>query len=151
MNKIDQAVETFSNDHNCSQSILMTFGPEFGLPVEFARSIAAPFGAGISHQGEVCGAVTGAVMFLGLLAGRRGLPLLEEKSLAYSLALEFMDQFRNRCGNLRCRELLGYDVSDPEKLERVKSAGIFESVCPRFVRTSAEILVEMIEKYQTNG
>jgi len=150
MNRIDQTINLFSNNHNCSQSILMTFGPDLDLPVELAQCIAAPFGAGIGYQGEVCGAVTGGIMVLGLLAGSKKLPLLEEKNFAYSMALEFLNNFRSQCGSIMCRELLGYDISTPENLDQVKKSGNFEAVCPRFVQTSAELLIRMIERNSTN-
>ena len=70
MEKINTAVEYFNQDFNCCQSILMTFGSECGLDKETAIKLGSPFGGGIVRTGEVCGAVTSALMILGLKYGK---------------------------------------------------------------------------------
>ena len=59
---------------------------------------------------------------------------------AYAMAQEFMDEFRERNGSLLCRGLLGADVSTPEGMRTVREKDLFRTVCPKFVRDSAEIL-----------
>ena len=51
--------------YNCAQSVLLPFTEEAGLTEEQAMKIAANFGLGMK-MGSVCGAVTGALMILGL-------------------------------------------------------------------------------------
>jgi C_GCAxxG_C_C family probable redox protein len=143
---IEKAVDYFLNQRNCSQAILMTFGPELGFPIELAPKIAAPFGAGFGRLGQTCGATTGALMVLGLLAGNNVLQPLEQKELSYTLAREFMAEFSKRRGSTLCRELLGIDISAPEGLERVREEGLTETLCPELVREAAKILLEMIRK-----
>ena len=141
---IEKAIEYFLTDRNCSQAILMSFGPDFGLPIELGQKIAAPFGAGVGRLGETCGAVSGALMVLGLLAGASGFQSLEQKELSYSLAREFIAKFNERRGSTRCRDLLGNDLSTPQGLARVKAEGLAETLCPELVGAAAGILIEMI-------
>ena len=48
----------------------------------------------------------------------------------YGRIREFADRFQARDGSLVCRELLGFDISDPEGLRRATESGLFASVCP---------------------
>ena len=52
--------------YNCAQSVLIPFAAEMGLSEEQARALGAHFGSGMRH-GSTCGAVTGALMVLGML------------------------------------------------------------------------------------
>ncbi len=58
-----RAIET--PHHNCTQSVLMSFSQSLNLDDQTAYKIAACFGGGMK-SGMVCGAVTGALMVLGL-------------------------------------------------------------------------------------
>ena len=51
--------------YNCAQSVLIPFAEEAGLEEETAYRVAANFGSGMK-MGATCGAITGALMALGL-------------------------------------------------------------------------------------
>ena len=52
--------------YNCCQAVLVTFADRLGLTPEQANALGAHFGSGMRH-GSTCGAVSGALMVLGLL------------------------------------------------------------------------------------
>ena len=79
--------------YNCAQSVLIPYAKEAGLTEEQARALAENFGAGMRH-GSTCGAVTGALMALGLLGYG------EDK------ARELLRAFRAQQGELACARLL---------------------------------------------
>ena len=68
MSHADKAEEYFNNNFNCSQAVFTTFATETGLDEELALKIATQFGGG-ARKGEMCGAVSGALMVLGLKYG----------------------------------------------------------------------------------
>lgn len=142
--KKEIAVAYFENNFNCSQAVFTTFAMEEGIPEELALKIATQFGGG-SRKGEVCGAVSGALMVLGLKHGHYHLDAPEEKAAAYRLAEEFMDRFIEKQGTVVCRELLGYNVSKPEDMEKIRELGLFQSKCPEMIRCATEILEEMLK------
>ena len=144
--QIEEAVSYMIGKNNCSQAILMAFGPELGLPRSLAPKIAAPFGAGIGRLGQTCGAVSGALMVLGLLVGRTDLSSVEQKELSYTLAGEFMAEFSRRRGSTQCRQLLGIDLSLPQGLEQARKEGVFDTLCPELVREAGKILLEIFQK-----
>lgn len=52
--------------YNCCQSVLVPFAGELGLTEEQAFRLGAHFGSGMRH-GSACGALSGALMALGML------------------------------------------------------------------------------------
>ncbi len=55
----------FSEGPNCTQAIAATYGPNLGLDVEQALKGGDAFGSGMG-MGATCGALTGALMIIGL-------------------------------------------------------------------------------------
>lgn len=141
--KVEAAVASFREGFSCSQAILSAYGEEFGLPRATALRAGAALGAGMGRQGEVCGAVSGALIVIGLRHGNTAVDkAAKEKN--YLLARDLGDRFRSRNGALRCGELLGCDLATAEGAEAARQRRLFTEVCPRFVRDAAEILEELL-------
>jgi len=138
---IDIAIERFNGHYSCSQSIFSAFAPRYGLSDDQALRIASPLGGGIARQGHVCGAVSGAMMVLGLA---RGTADPQDKDEIYRLGAEFVARFEALHTSIRCRELIGYDLSLPEQASAARDAGVTRRLCPAFVRSAAEILADLL-------
>ncbi|HUT96890.1 MAG TPA: C-GCAxxG-C-C family (seleno)protein [Dehalococcoidales bacterium] len=54
MSDVELAVGCFEQGFSCSQSVLATYGPRFGLERELALKVASGLGGGIGHQGGTC-------------------------------------------------------------------------------------------------
>jgi C_GCAxxG_C_C family probable redox protein len=140
----EKAVACFE-DFNCAQSVIATCGPELGLDRESALRVASGFGGGMGRLGEVCGAVTGAFMVIGLKHGKSSPEddANETKEKAYALVYDFADRFRACNGSILCRELLGCDVNTPEGSAQAREKGLFSNLCPKLVQSAVEILEQM--------
>jgi C_GCAxxG_C_C family probable redox protein len=141
--KVEQAVERFKSGFNCSQAVLSSYSEQFGLDCEKAFKLATGFGGGM-RMSDVCGAVTGAFMVLGLKYGNTTAEDKEAKEKAYEMVVELTNRFKAQNGSVMCRDLLGCDISTPEGNKEAQDKGMFATVCPKVVRDSAEILVEML-------
>ena len=64
----EKAVEYYNNNFNCSQGVFTAFATEMGMDEKLALKLATNFGGG-ERKGELCGAVAGALMVLGLRCG----------------------------------------------------------------------------------
>jgi len=137
-NPIDAAEWLFTHNRNCAQAICAAFGPDLGLPRPLALAVSSGLGAGLSRQAEVCGAVSGALLILGLRHNG-------EKAKVYQAGQEFIKRFKTRHGSIICRELLPCDISTEVGYMTAKEQGIFSSVCPKLVRAAAEILEDLIK------
>lgn len=144
MGKIDDARACFDQGFSCSQAVASVFAADFGIDRETLLRVAAPFGGGIARTGGVCGALSGALMILGLRHGSvEADPVAKQR--AYEIAHEFVECFRARNGALDCRDLLGEDISTPAGRQAIKDAGLSKTICPRLVESSVEILEEMLK------
>ena len=141
---VNKSTDLFGQGCNCAQAILVPYAPELGLPADVALKVAAGFGGGVGRQGEVCGAVSGAVMVIGLRhwdgTGSRIPSDAATKERVYGLVRQFSNAFRERHGSILCRELLGCDIATAEGLSEARQHGLFKSVCPALVADAAELL-----------
>lgn len=140
----ERAVKHFLEGYNCAQSVLLTIFEHWNGKNDLVPRIATAFGGGIGRCGSVCGALAGGVMAIGIKYGANE-PLLEKRLKAYELAREFYKQFEKQHGSTLCRELIGYDLSDPEELEKARQSKVLEKKCANFVRTAVENLVKLSE------
>ena len=100
MDRCALAYELHRSKNNCAQSVLGAFSDRTGLTLEQSIGIAAGFGGGVggSHE-ELCGAISGGVLALGLL-------FPEDRRKCYALSKEFRRRFQEVFGRTCCRELL---------------------------------------------
>jgi C_GCAxxG_C_C family probable redox protein len=143
MDSVDRAVACYKEGFNCSQAVLSVYGCQFGLGGETALKLACGFGGGM-RMGQVCGAVTGAFMVIGLKYGQAEAVDKESKERTYRLVKEFGDKFSSRNGSVICKELLGCDISTREGMKTAREKDLFNSFCPKMVQDAAEILEDML-------
>jgi C_GCAxxG_C_C family probable redox protein len=145
VDRTEMAVRAFEQEFSCSQSVFSAFADPADIPRELALRVASGFGGGLGRTGETCGAVTGAVMALGLrycAVPAEADPLGKQQS--YPPVQEFLARFKALHGSIVCRELLGCDLGTPEGLQSARGQGLFKSRCPVLVRSAAEILEELL-------
>lgn len=145
MSSVDNVVSSFKEGLNCAQALISTYGPQFGLSEDEARKISAPFAAGMGCMAEVCGAVTGALMVIGLKAGNTEASDKKRKGESMALTKEFCQQFKSRNESAICRDLLDCDISTPEGMKTAQKEKRFTSRCPKYVRDAAEIVEDLLE------
>jgi C_GCAxxG_C_C family probable redox protein len=144
MSKVEQAVSCFEKGFSCAQAMLSTYGLQSGLDREMALRVAGAFGGGMARMGRTCGAVTGALMTIGLERGSTRADDDETKEACYDLVTEFVRQFEARNGAITCKELLGHDISNPEESALARERGLYDTLCPKLVRDAAEIVEQLI-------
>ncbi len=144
MSKAEEAKKQFEKGFHCAPAILSTYSKQFGLDKALALKIACGFGAGIGRMGRTCGAVTGALMVIGLKHGQVNLADQESSQRTYTLVREFINRFTTTHGSIECKELIGYDLSDSSELSLARDSGVFQKKCPGFVYDAACILEDVL-------
>jgi len=143
--RVERATEIFGPHLcNCSQAIAVAFADSVGFDESCAMNAARGFGGGIGRHGRTCGAVTGAVMVLGIHGANLAEDEKQAKSKAYELSQEFFRRFSERHGTLECRDLIGLDLSTEEGRKLNDEKKVTRTLCPNFVQTAAEIVEELI-------
>jgi C_GCAxxG_C_C family probable redox protein len=98
---------------------------------------------GIGGLGNVCGAVSGAIMVIGLkMTNEENIQDMDAGFETMTKAREFVDRFEKLHSSIQCRDLIGYDISSREKSEIAMKEGAFSN-CPGYVMSAAAILDEM--------
>lgn len=138
MKKSQQAIENFKT-LNCAQSVLLSYASELKLDEMTALKISAGFGGGMA-MAETCGAVTGAYMVLGLKVQTEGKTIQEIKAETKVAVKKFNELFIAKHGSLKCKKLLGVDISTPEGSAVANEKNLFNTVCVELVGSAVEIL-----------
>ncbi len=136
----EEAVSRFMTGYNCAQATSSVFAADLGVPEDVILRAATGFGGGMGRTGGACGAVTGAILVIGLAAGGTE---KEAKDETYTLVREFVTRFSARNGTTSCTGLLGCDLSTEEGLRRSREENLTRTVCPRYIRDAVEILEEI--------
>lgn len=138
----EQAVKKFSEGFNCAQVVLSAFSEKYWISQADAYKIATGFGGG-ARNGELCGAVTGAIMVIGLKYGNSALDEGNTKLLCYQKTTEFTKLFQQRKGSIVCRELLSCDIGNPDGMKYATEQGLFQQVCPEMIKETIALLEEL--------
>ena len=144
MSRIEKAVSLFKDKFNCAQSILSSYGIQYGLDQDTALKLATGFGGGIARFGRTCGAVSGACMVIGLKYGMGINKEIELKENTYQLIRKFSDRFQEINGSVICKELLGCDINTHEGKDYYIQNEFFEKKCLHYVKNAAEVLEEIL-------
>lgn len=138
--KTIQAAETFRNGFNCSQAVLSVFAQDFGLTRDNCLRLASPFGSGIARRQETCGAVTGALMVIGLKYGKGEHGVEADKAYAYKLSQQVIARFSEQHKTICCRDLLeGLDMNILEDMAEIQKRELFSRNCSKYVQEAVAI------------
>ncbi len=147
------ARKNFLSGYGCAQAVLLAFEDVTDLDRNQAAALASSFGGGMGRMREVCGAVSGALMVLGLAVGYTDPHDPTAKSRHYALVREFAARFRQRCaeqgrtGSIVCRDLLaGANISNEVGGEaEARTPEYYQKrPCPDLCALAAEIAAELL-------
>lgn len=138
---VNEAVRKFKEGLTCSQAILITYGKQYGINENTAKTIARSFGGGMARTCQTCGAVTGVYMVLGLHNSQDDEK--EAKAKTYALVNEFAQRFQKLHGSVNCQQLLGCNLGTIEGQNYFRNNKL-ASKCNEFVRDASIILEDLI-------
>ncbi len=120
----------------CSEALLLVLNQGFngGLTSEQARQLGSGFCGGMGEAGSTCGALSGAIMGIGLLAGPHAGGGLSKKGLR-QLARTMHDRFQQEFSTSLCRVLI--EPFDRDSKNR-------KSFCANLTATTAAIAAELL-------
>lgn len=123
--------------------MLYAFREEGDLTEEMALKIACGLGAGMARKEEVCGAVTGGILVLGMRFGRGEKDDRAAQERTYIKTQELMDKFSEKHGTVICRKLLnGVDLMTEEGQNYFKEKDLLNKLCLPCVQSIVMILEE---------
>jgi C_GCAxxG_C_C family probable redox protein len=111
-----------------------------------------PFLGGIAGQQQApCGVVSSSAVFLGL----RHRCSLQDKEQAKpartkvrALAQELVKEFEQKFGTIICRDLIGFNTSDPEESKKFRESNIWREKCNKALEFAIDKLYEFEDRGQ---
>ncbi len=144
MEKSKKALTLFKDGYNCSQAILASFVDSTEMKEEIAIRLSSAFGGGISRNGEICGAVSGALMVIGLKNWKPELSKDEAKMHVYNMSNRFIKEFKALHGSINCTELLGCNLGTEEGRKKAKAENASQNICEKLVTDAGVILEKLL-------
>ena len=139
MNHAEKAFELFKSGYNCAQAVAVAFCDLTGLTETQAARIASSFGGGMGRMREVCGAVSGMFMVLGLLYGYDDPKADTEKKQLYTDVQALAEEFKKDAGSIICRDILKNPPADPNPSPRTAEYYALRP-CERMVFNAARLM-----------
>ena len=142
---VKRAVQFAEKGFLCSEAVLLALSEAQNITSEIIPRIATGFGAGIGRHGEVCGALSGAVMGLGLRFGRSQVSETPQGSSPYQFGQTMVNLFVTRFGHIRCRDILDLDISSDEGRKKYRELKLWESKCRDLIRIATELAYDLLQ------
>ena len=135
----DKANRIFQKQQaHCAQAIFAAYSEQLSegkVDFDTAMKIASAFSGGISRTGNICGALTGALMAIGLKYSSA------EKS--DEIAGYLLNEFKSINGSIICRDMIKHDLLTDEDVKHAFATGAFDN-CNKFVEDVTKILDKLI-------
>ena len=135
--------ELFGSGLFCAESVLLAVAEDRGVDCELIPRIATGLCSGLARTGGLCGAVGGAILALGLVAGRDAAD--EPVDPVYGLVRDLLDGFSERFGGTSCIGLTGCDLATDEGRRRFEETGQRER-CTEYVGEATRWVLEALAR-----
>ena len=138
--------------HGCSQCVLAALQEHLQIGNKESFRAASALAGGVARMGEICGALLGGVMAIGLAYGREQLEdgrVSPQYAKAMELAANLYRRFEGELGSTRCWDIqeasLGrsFDLKDPIQREEFVGAGGYEK-CSEVAQKAAQLTTKVI-------
>jgi|LSQX01.1.fsa_nt_gb C_GCAxxG_C_C family probable redox protein len=136
------AVSYFAEGFSCAESVAKALSEALGLDTQNAVRTATPFSGGIAGQGYLCGAVSGALIGLGLSKGR--VTSKDDRTPCNKAARKFVDEFLCEFSSLSCKDIIGVDLLTAEGHKEHKEH-LRDEKCRPIVKFAAERMYGLIK------
>ncbi len=140
--------EFFGSGYYCAESVLLAMAESLGIHSDLIPRLATGFCSGMARTGGQCGAVSGAMMGIGLVAGRRS--PAETVDSSYVLVQELFKRFEDEFGSTNCRALLGCDLATPEGQQTFRANRLLEH-CFDYAEGATRIALSLLKERAETG
>lgn len=139
------ASNKFSEGYNCAQSVFYSFCDVLNFDKHLALKMVCGFGAGMGRKEEVCGAVTGGIIVIGMKYGRGENEGREATEITYKKTRELMNRFAEKHGTFICRKLINHcELTTKEGQKQFLEDDLLNKICKPCVQSVVEILEHII-------
>jgi C_GCAxxG_C_C family probable redox protein len=142
-----RSIELFKSGFFCAESVLLAIAESLGIQSDLIPKIASGFCSGVSRTGGMCGAVSGAIMGINLVAGRNS--PVESNELSYALTQVLISRFEQQYGSTNCRQLMGCDLAT-EAGQRFFVENNLMNSCLKYAEDATRMAVSLISELHSS-
>jgi len=143
---VDLAASKAEEGWLCSEAVLQALAEALNVSSELIPRVATGFAAGIGRSGEVCGAVSGAILGLGLKHGRNELKETPTGRRPHWYATELIQTIKKKHGTVTCAGVLGLDLRDPGDLETYYGLDHWNTTCRELIKETTALAWELLQR-----
>jgi C_GCAxxG_C_C family probable redox protein len=141
----ERAVRLFDSGFNCAESVLLALSEEFDQVVPVVPRIATGFGAGIGRTGQICGALSGAIMAIGLKQGCDKPEEKEKRNATYEDIRKMLKAFQKEFRSIECVEITQCSLQTSKGQEKYRKKELRKTLCPRLLSWCADYIAKKYE------
>ena len=134
-----------TEDHvyGCAETAFLVLQEAFDLSNAPDSALAMALNGGVAWSGGVCGAITGAALAFGWLAGQRVADHKEAKRVARRIMARYTEEFCRQWGAVDCRTLIGQEIRTDEQHTAFIKSGLWQDVCMRQIEFAVRKLLPL--------
>ena len=133
----------------CVEAVFKTLADLHGTESDLIPKVATGFAAGVARTSNICGAVSGAILGLGLWYGRNE-PVEGERKV-YWYSRKFIDEWEKNHSSTNCTELLGVDIDTTEGNDTFYAENMWENNCKRYISEAVGLAYDILEENHSVG
>ncbi|KUO51247.1 MAG: hypothetical protein APF76_17340 [Desulfitibacter sp. BRH_c19] len=134
----------FQEGFNCSESMLKAYLDVYKKDPKLGAA-ASGFGGGIAGKGFTCGAVSGAIIAIGLDYDRQSSEDKELYGKVRDNSRELIEQFTEIHGSSNCKDLQPYDLTTMEGREKLHADPEVMVKCKSYLSSAAKLLEKALK------
>lgn len=137
------AEDAFASGLYCAESVVLSLARAQGIESDLLTRMATGFCGGMARSCGTCGALTGAIMGLGISLGRSQAG--DSVQDAYAATQRLIREFEQAFGARDCHVLLGCDLGTPEGQAAFREQRLAER-CMTYTGKAAEIAATILHE-----
>lgn len=139
---VERAISYADEGFLCVEAVFKTLADMHGTDSDLIPRVASGLAAGIARTSHICGALTGAILGLGLWFGRNEPVETDRKPYWYSR--RFICSWIELYPETNCTSLLGVDLDDPEGMEQFTSEEMWDKKCKEYIRNAVGLAYDLL-------
>ncbi len=133
------------NEYGCAETALVALQTLYRLTDAEDSSAAMVLNGGVAYSGGICGAISGAAMAVGRLAGQRIEDHREAKRTARRIVQQVLADFDEEFGSHNCSDLIEFDISTQQGHDAFIDSGVWRRSCMQQLEYSVSRLAELAD------
>jgi C_GCAxxG_C_C family probable redox protein len=129
----DRAVELFNSGWNCAEAVFIAISENYMSTHDIPTNLVTGLGGGLGHRGLVCGALTGAIVSVGIVYGRKEKNQVA-KEKTYEVVKDIVERFKREFGSVDCNQLSSNTKDIMEK----------KHICSKYVREATRLIATAV-------